>query len=330
MQSTDKEVAKEILTLLLSQAKLQSMREIYERVRPGEDERIRTELSPVGTDTGRFSSKETFLEKSTNLQNIPKKTAKADPLFDVRSVMVPAGGFVLIEGDLSQAEARATAGYANDTRTLDLFDSGTDIHVRTASIIFSKPVEEITSSERHLGKMARHALNYGMGWKKFLTAVNKDSDLTGVAIDAKTAKGIVSQYRRDNRRLTRWWASVEDDVRTRGYLVNAYGRKRIFLDRSDSSINAAIAYLPQSTIADHLNGILADVFDELDPETLMVLLQIHDAILCQAPIASRMKAACALHRAMDRSIEINGTEVKIPADISISRDSWAQMKEVRV
>ena len=73
MKSENKPLAKEIIQKLLLSAKLQSMVEIYGRVQPGDDGRIRTDLSPVGTDTGRLSSKETFLEKSTNLQNIPIK-----------------------------------------------------------------------------------------------------------------------------------------------------------------------------------------------------------------------------------------------------------------
>jgi DNA polymerase-1 len=330
MKTEHKLLAREVLQLLLSQTKLQSMKEIYNRVRPGEDGRIRTDLSPVGTDTGRFSSKETFLEVSTNLQNIPKKTAKADPLFDVRTVLVPDSGTVLLEGDLSQAEARVTAGYAGDKRTLADFDSGSDMHVITASRCFAVAPDQVTWEQRHLGKMARHALNYGMGWKKFLSAVNKDADLTGVAIDASTAKGIVDQYHRDNPRLLRWWRDIEHNVRSNGYLVNAYGRKRIFIDRSGAGINAAIAYLPQSTIADHLNGILADVFDRLDPKVLEVVLQIHDAILCQVPISRHLSAARALKQEMNRELLIEGLTIQLPADISIGRDSWGQMRGVKI
>ena len=328
MNSANKPLAREIIQGLLTIAKLQSMVEIYGRLRPGPDSRIRTNLSPVGTDTGRFSSRETFLEVSTNLQNIPKKTAKADPLYNVRSVMVPDPGYVLIECDLSQAEARVTAGLAADKRTLDLFDSGVDIHKLTASKIFDCEIEEVTGQQRTLGKMARHALNYGMGWKRFLTNVNKDADLTGVAIDAKTAKKIVSKYHKDNPLLLRWWRSVEEQVKTKGYLTNSYGRKRIFIDKSN--VNAMIAYLPQSTIADHLNAVLAEVIRELDGPDFITLLQIHDAVLGQSPVAKHLQSARKLKSMMEKTLEINGLHVKLPADASISRESWAKMKELNV
>jgi len=325
---TKTELSKEVITSLLQIAKLQSMGEIYGRLTPGPDSRIRTSLSPVGTDTGRFSSRETFLEVSTNLQNLPKKTAKADPLFDVRRVMVPDPGYVLIEADLSQAEARVTSGYAGDEKTLELFSSGQDIHKITAARIFGCTVEEVTSQQRHLGKMARHALNYGMGWKKFLANVNKDADLTGVAVNARLAKKIVDQYHRDNPKLLQWWKKVEEQVRTKGYLTNPYGRKRIFIDRSNA--NAMIAYLPQSTIADHLNAILVEVFEELDGEDFQTLLQIHDAILGQSPVRVHLQSAKKLRELMTKSVRINRLDVEVPADVSISRDSWGEMREVRV
>ncbi len=326
MKSNLKPIARQIILDLLKASKTQSMVEIYERVQPGGDGRIRTSLSPVATITGRFGSSATCLETSTNLQNIPKKTAKLNPLYDVRTVMVPDPGCILLEGDLSQAEARATSAFADDDRTLDLFDSGADIHKVTAASIFNCRPEEVSANQRQLGKMARHALNYGMGWKRFLEAVNSDADLTGVSISARDAKAIVEAYHVANPALTQWWRKVEGEVRSKGFLVNPFGRKLIFVDQNDT--NSAIAFLPQSTIADHLNALLVRTFDTLDQKVLTVLLQIHDAILAQAPAAQWMKAARALHAVMDASVEISHRTIRIPADISASSSSWGEMKKV--
>ncbi len=566
MKAELKPIARQIILDLLKASKTQSMVEIYERVAPGADGRIRTSLSPVATITGRFGSSATFLETSTNLQNIPKKIAKLNPLYDVRTVMVPDPGYILLEGDLcvgphtkilkadltwsaakdltvgneligfsedlaraackytttavtandpitqfcirvitdkgevtcslahswvtrkaghsrvwakasdlvigdrimwigfpwvpeysyeagwlaglfdgeghfcdsvvgftqkkgkgvweraieeldrrgfnykvdqnsggipranfrtkndnwrflgqirpqrllsraasmwegrcihsnkqeyatvlhvypvgerivypvsteshtfiaegmlshnSQAEARATSAFAGDERTLDLFDSGADIHKVTAASIFNCRPEEVSANQRQLGKMARHALNYGMGWKRFLEAVNSDADLTGVSISARDAKAIVEAYHAANPALTQWWRKVEGEVRSKGFLVNPFGRKLIFVDQNDT--NSAIAFLPQSTIADHLNALLVWTFDTLDQKVLTVLLQIHDAILAQAPAAQWMQAARALKAVMDASLEINHRDIRIPADISASSSSWGEMKKV--
>src|SRR5687767_8908124 len=72
-------IAQRIITLALQATKTGTMRGIYERIAPAADGRIRSVLSPVGTETGRFSHSESFLEESTNLGNMPKKTAMLDP-----------------------------------------------------------------------------------------------------------------------------------------------------------------------------------------------------------------------------------------------------------
>lgn len=330
MKADDAPKARQLIEGILKYNKLQTMKEIYERIEGGPDGRIRTSLSPVGTETGRLSSSATFLEVSSNLQNIPKKVAKLDPLYDTRSVMVPEEGFTLIEIDLSQAEARATCAFANDEKTLALFESGADIHRITAAKIFGKKPEHVTWTERHLGKTARHALSYGMGWKKFMEGVNKDSDITGVAIAAPQARAIVEAYHRDNPALRKWWAAVEEQVRKLGFLVNPFGRKHTFIDMGDSAVNTWIAFLPQSTIADHLNDRLVVVERELDPEPFMVLLQIHDAILGQSKHEVALEAARRLKGIVETPLHINDRKLLIPSDVSWSRESWGKMEEVKL
>jgi DNA polymerase I-like protein with 3'-5' exonuclease and polymerase domains len=107
MKSSDKETAREILTLLLDAQKAGTVRSTFKRLAPGEDGRIRTVLSPGGTETGRLSAGTSFLEKSTNLQNLPKKVAKLDPLYNVRAIIVADPGRIFWAADYSSAESPA-------------------------------------------------------------------------------------------------------------------------------------------------------------------------------------------------------------------------------
>lgn len=334
MKSANVEASKEIIQTLLEASKASTIRSIYERIEPWSDGRIRTQLTPT-TETGRLASKGRKRkdwpgwEFSTNLQNLPKKAAKIDSLYEVRNCIIPAKGEVLIEADLSQAEARATCAYAHDYATLKLFDSGADIHKITAARVLGIPVEQVTPTQREVaGKFPRHALSYGMEWRKFLREVNDDADLTGITISAKEAQEIVDGYRRDNACLLFWWESVKDAVRRQGFLINAFGRKRIFIDTYD--VNDQIAYLPQSTIADHLNDRLIAVFETLDGAILKVLHQIHDAILISAPYVGWRAAARALKQTMTKPIQIEDISLTIPVEISVSSKSWGQMKKVEV
>lgn len=328
MRRDHADLADQLISCSLIATKSQTISGIYKRIRGGDDGRIRTVLSPVGTETGRFSSSDTFLEASTNLQNLPKKVAALDPLYDARSCMVPRAGWAFVEADLSQAEARATSAYAGDLSTLALFDSGKDIHKWTASQIFGCSASDVTKSQRHLGKMARHALNYGMGWELFLERINKDADMTGVAITARQAKQIVAAYHAMNAPLLKWWQAVWQTVQQQGYLVTQpFGRRRDFLSPYVKPTDV-YAYLPQSTIADLLNWRMSVAFKEDDLIGRYLLLQIHDAVLCECPADEAQEVASRLKRWLTEPITINGISLTVPVDVSIGTDSWATMEAV--
>lgn len=317
-------LAKRIIELSLAATKASTMQGIYERIKPGIDGRIRSVMSPVGTETGRFSHSESFLEASTNLGNLPKKAAMLDPLYEVRSAIIAPAGYVLVEADLSQAEARAVSAYARDEATLAIFASGADIHRWTAAAIFGVAEADVTSAQRHLGKMARHALNYGMGWALFEERINKDADLTGIAISAAEAKRIVEAYHAANAPLLRWWDEVYAEAQRNGYLVNAYGRRRDFLSPYLRKPDV-IAFKPQSSIADHLNEGL----ERAHNAGLPCALQIHDAVLLEVPEEEAQDAARMLHTCLDHPLRIDGRDIAIPVDVSVGV-RWSEMEKIEV
>lgn len=320
---------------LLAIHKAQTVRAILDRMAPGEDGRLRTWLNIAGTETGRFSSSETFLLTSTNLQNLPKRVASLDVKYEVRNCVVPAPGHVLVEADLSQAEARVVAALCNDQRLLKAWqDPDFDVHKWTAAHIFSKPPEQVTSRERQLGKVARHALNYGMQWKLFQRNVNAMADLTGVSITAPEAQRIHTAYHRLHGELEGWWRQVDNAIRHSGALWTPFGRRRIFFGRRagdgwlDATHREAIAYVPQSTVADLLNRGLMRWWASHDGKLGQVILQVHDSLLVEASSKLQKSVVSAVRMSLSEAFEINGLTVTIPCDVSMSAESWGKMKEV--
>src|SRR5512142_1040084 len=124
MKRENKEAAIALLKGMLAQSKDDTIRSIYERIAPGADGCIRTVQSPAGTETGRFSHSETFLERSTNLANLPNKTASGDELYRVRDVLVPHPGRLLWKADYSQSDARWCAWTAQDRRAIEQYETG--------------------------------------------------------------------------------------------------------------------------------------------------------------------------------------------------------------
>jgi len=91
----------------------------------------------------------------TNLQNWPREPR-------IKRLLIPREGYRFIEADLSQAEARVVAWYAQEERLIQLYESNADIHSHVATIMFGKPVKK-GMIERQCGKTIGHASNYGMG-----------------------------------------------------------------------------------------------------------------------------------------------------------------------
>ena len=258
----------------------------------------------------------------TNLQNLPKKTARLDKLYNVRQCIIADPGCVLVAADLSQAELYAYLAYAGDRIKLSRLVAGEDLHSEIAAAIYGIKLEEVNRrTHRVVGKFANYSLGYGGGWRMFLGKVNKDADLTGVSISAELAKKSVDTWRRLNPKTVRWWREVEDEVRRKGYLVNAFGRKRIFLKHKPNEI---IANLPQSTIADHLNAALARVYKRYDPWLLQVMLQVHDEIVVQATETKARQAAKAVQAEMSVPLRINEIDLNIPVDVSFGVN-WGEM-----
>src|SRR2546428_11043457 len=130
-----------LVRLMLRHAKLDTMREIYERLAPDESCAVRTVFNPAGTYTGRFSSSSAFYHPhSTNLQNLPAAEATRDALYRVRECIVPRPSHVYLFADLSQAEARVVACLSEDEALLEAWkDPNWDAHTWTAGKIFGKP-----------------------------------------------------------------------------------------------------------------------------------------------------------------------------------------------
>jgi len=298
-------------------------------------------MDAFAPETGRFGSSETWLEPaSTNLQNLPLKQAMASPLYDVRRCIVPDEGEVFLYADLSQAEARVVAALCGDRALLERWqDADFDVHTWTAAHIFGKAEADVTKQERFLGKVARHALNYGMGWATFQRGVNADADVTGVSLSAVEGKRIVAAYHQLHPTVERWWQQVASVLDARGRLSSVFGRVRTFYGRRrathwlDDVHKEAIAFEPQSTVADLLNRGLLRYWQQWDRDGPrggcgQLQAQVHDAVLVGARLGQygdnyKIEAA-VLKRCLEEEIVVNGTHLTVPCEIEVCEMSWAE------
>ncbi len=263
------------------------------------DKRVRTQVRIVGTETGRTSNsklKEPVrpYESGLAFQTLPKRgEGKA-----IRRCLLPDDRHVIVNIDLSQAEARVVAVLAKDDKLKEAFNK-IDVHRRMAAcaLITGKlnlsyefdPIADVIgkdSPERLLGKMSKHATNYDMGWKRFMQEVITAAEESGIDIDisASKAKQILERIHAasPNTRdvFHRDIKQVIDTTRT---LINPFGRLRRFFDRpSDQLYGEAYAFIPQSTVGDILKRAGLRVSKAKYPIKLVV--EAHDALTYFMPI----------------------------------------------
>ena len=111
-------------------------------------------LKYYAAHTGRWGGTDNL-----NLQNLPRQS----PL--KHAIRAPQG-YVMIDSDSSQIEARTLAWLAGQWDLVQAFERGEDVYRIMASAIYNKPVEDITKDERFVGKTTILGSGYGMGAKK--------------------------------------------------------------------------------------------------------------------------------------------------------------------
>src|SRR5439155_1267096 len=245
---------------------LDTMRAIYERLAPAPDGHVRTVYNAAGTYTGRLSSAGAFyVPASTNLQNLPAMEAARDPLFKVRECIVPDDGEVFLYVDLCQAEAKIVACLTEEPELLEL-----DQHRWIASMLYDKPMEAVTAHERQVGK-ASHKINYGIGAKRLWQDINAVADITGISVTLTQAKTFLANVHAKRPKLDGvWWNRVERQIKECGWIETVFGRRCNFYPRLDfetgeldaETLRAAVAFEPQSTVADLKTLALLEAFEK--------------------------------------------------------------------
>lgn len=129
--------------------------------------------------TGRFGG-----DDKINMQNIPRGSA-------LKKAIVAPDGYVVIDCDSSQIEARTLAWMAEQDDLVEAFAKGEDVYKIMASAIYGKPVEEITKDERFVGKTTILGSGYGMGHRKFQAQLKT----FGVELDEDECERIIDVYR---------------------------------------------------------------------------------------------------------------------------------------
>lgn len=190
---------------------------------------------------------------------------------NIRRMFVPDPGRIIIDADLSGADAQVVAWEADDEDLKSAFRQGLKIHIHNARAMFGHEVKDMTNDDiKHSPiykavKRGVHAVNYGAsenslvasnGWTKKFAA---EFRYRWFQIHPK----IKDWHDRVEAHLqgTRCWNCDEFENITPGRpcpscgkhlgrtVKNAFGFRIIFFERPDSILPKALAWAPQSTVA---------------------------------------------------------------------------------
>jgi DNA polymerase-1 len=268
---------------------------------------------------------------------------------DLRSQFVPDPGYVFIEPDLSQAEARVVAALARDDRLQKLFEYGIDIHRVTASWIedcspnellgrfFEQPSRilaaeingilksRIGEQSRQLGKKFRHAGHYDMG---------KREASVQAGVSEWKANQILTKFHKTNPNIKEVFHReiqefLRDNNRT---LTNPFGRQRQFFNKwGEELFKEAYANIPQGTVSDHLKFAMIRI-EERAP-FIELLEESHDSFLAQVRVAGVNSALPIIKEELEAPIDMSKCslprgEIVIPCEIKLGKKNWLEMERV--
>ena len=275
--------------------------------------RIHSFFHQTITATGRISSTE------PNLQNIPTRFELGK---QVRKIFKPEQGKVYIDADYSQIELRVLAHMSEDTHMVQAFKDGEDIHRQAASKVFKTPMEEVTKEQRSNAKAVNFGIVYGIS----------DFGLgEQLGISRKIAKQYIEEYLQEYAGIKNFMDDMKEKAKETGYVETLFNRRRYIPELKSNNYmvrqfgeRAAMNTPIQGTAADIMKIAMINVYKRLIEEKLdaKIVLQVHDEMMIEAPLAEAEKVKEIVKTEMESAIKLN---VPLIAEVS-EAENWYECK----
>jgi len=256
--------------------------------------RLHTSFNQTVASTGRLSSSD------PNLQNIPIRRELGR---DIRRGFIPRKGWQLVAADYSQIELRLLAHLSKDPAFVEAFNAGGDIHRQTAALIFDVPLDQVTGTMRSRAKTINFATIYGQGPH----ALSRQ-----LGIEHAEAKEFIARYFERFKGVRNYLDAMVAFARENGYVQTIFGRRRYIPELRERNFNIrsfgerVAANSPiQGSAADLIKMAMINVASALRAEKLksVMLLQVHDELVFEAPEAEAEAVIAVAKRVMSRAAE---------------------------
>lgn len=247
---------------------------------------------------------------------------------NIRKMFIPDKGKVLIDADLAGADAQVVAWEADDASLKAAFRAGVSVHLKNGEDLFGDRFTKAIGHHKDFGtpkgqmydalKRAVHLTNY-LGTPY---AMNLNPSIRWPLHECKAFQ---SRWFGLHPGVLNWHSRVARSIQTTRSIRNQFGYRIVYFDRIDSVMSQAVAWGPQSTVAEVCFRGMLNLKRNLP--WVEILLQVHDSAVFQIPT----------HRAGEaRTMEILREHLRVPVPypdpleiswgIASSDKSWGDCK----
>ena len=247
-----------------------------------ENGRIHSQFNPVGTVTGRFSS------RAVNLQNIPAMPfgyvmnngkavldEKNKPTYDkkthIRSLFIASKGKSFIISDYSQVELRVMGELSQDPIMCGAYREGADIH-------------QITADSLGISRSDAKAVNFGIGYglqsTGLMAQINAGRKL-GNYLTSQQAQEYIDNFWVTYSNIAALFRETDERMRKYNYVRTISGRKRRFYELRPSDFREAHNTIIQGSAADLMKLAMIHIYKHMDHTKARFVAQVHDEVLLE-------------------------------------------------
>ena len=276
--------------------------------------KIHASFNQTITATGRLSS------SNPNLQNIPIRSEIGKYIRQAFTPSSPEG--YILSADYSQIELRLLAHLTGDSKLIQAFKEGKDIHRSTAAEVFGVSLENVTDEMRSQAKAINFGIAYGMQARTFASTLN---------IPIKQAQDYIDKYFRTYKGIKDYIDETIKNTHKLHYTETILGRRRNLTDITSENKNV-ISFAERVAINTPMQGSAADIIkiaminiqkalEEKKLKTKMII-QVHDELVFDVPKDELEEIQILVQKCMEEAYPLN-----VPLKVNIIwGQNWLEAK----
>jgi len=249
---------------------------------------------------------------------------------NIRSLFIPDPGYTMFDSDLDRADLQVVAWEAGDQVLKDALKTGVDMHILNAYAITGQEppdlswlveshaeyprIRSLMEKGRKLAKAWCHGTNYGGSPRTMAVAAG---------ITVRESEQAQKRYFGLYPGILEWHKRTEHQLHSKRFVFNQFGYRRYYFDRIDKLLPEALAWIPQSTVANYIDKVWLNIYENI-PE-VQILLQVHDSLVGQYPTHKETHCKQRILEEAKKVVIPYPDPLIIPLGIKTSTKSWGDV-----